>query len=344
MKRPHLSIVSPVYQSEGLVKELVKQIVQNVSSITHDFEIVLIEDGSRDESWAKIAESCQTNPQVKGVRLSRNFGQHAAIIAGVNASRGEWVVIMDCDLQDRPEEIVRLYQKAQEGYDIVLAGRTNRQDSFFKRFTSKVFYKILSWLSGTQYDSRVANFGIYHRKIIDSILRMKEKLPYFTAMVNWVGFRKCVLPVIHAARPEGKSAYNLRRLVKLAINALLAYSDKPLKLIIALGASISFFAFALGGVVVYKYFMGTITLLGYSSLITTLCFFSGLIILVLGIVGLYIGKIFEGIKDRPVYLISESQNLGIIVSQPSIKESLPRHWAASGRTETPTSSRQNKAD
>lgn len=340
---PHLSIVSPVYQAESLVDELVERIVQSVSVITDSFEIVLVEDGSNDGSWEKIAGQCRNNPRVKGIRLSRNFGQHHAIIAGINAAQGEWVVIMDCDLQDRPEEIVRLYQKAQEKYDIVLAGRTNRQHSFFNRFMSKMFYKVLSWLSGTQYDSRVANFGVYHRRVIDSVLKMRENIPYFTAMINWVGFRRAVLPVEHAARPRGKSAYNFRRLVKLAIDALLAHSDKPLKLIVALGVAISFFAFILGIVVVYRYFAGTITLLGYTSLITALCFFSGLTISVLGVIGLYIGKIFEGIKNRPTYLVRESFNLEPVFP-PLKRETLQRHLAATGQAKIPVSSGRSTFD
>ena len=329
MTSPHLSIVSPVYQAENLVDELIEKVIQNVSLFTDDFEIILVEDGSRDWSWAKIEENCLKNPRIKGVRLSRNFGQHSAVIAGINTARGDWVVIMDCDLQDRPEEIVRLYEKAQEGYEIVLAGRMNRQHAFLKRFLSKMFYKVLSWLSGTHYDSRVANFGIYHRKVVDSVLQMRENIPYFTAMVNWVGFRRIILPVEHAARPRGKSAYNFTRLVKLAIDALLAYSDKPLKLIIGLGAFISFFGFVFGAVIIWRYFSGSISVLGYASLITTICFFSGLIILVLGIIGLYIGKIFEGIKNRPTYLVSECLNLEADsiprASRPSKKETLLRH-------------------
>ncbi len=336
MQRALLSVISPVYQAATLLDELVNQINTQVSLLTNNYEIILVEDGSRDESWAKIQEQCQKNRLVKGLRLSRNFGQHQAIIAGINHAKGAWIVIMDCDLQDRPEEIVRLYHKALEGYDVVLAGRTNRQHSAIKRFLSKLFYRTLSWLSGTNYDSRVANFGIYHRKVIDAVLQMKENIPYFAAMVNWVGFRKTVLNVEHGARLRGKSTYNFKRLLKLAIDALLAYSDKPLKLIIAIGASISLGAFVLGFVITYRYISGTINLLGYTSLITTVCFFSGLIILVLGIVGLYIGKIFEGIKNRPTFLVCETMNFEVPI--PSIEETLHHHWkdndlALSGRDE-----------
>ncbi len=347
MNSPHLSIVSPVYQAENLVDELIEKVVEHVSLFTDNFEIVLVEDGSLDGSWAKIEENCLKNPRIKGIRLSRNFGQHAAVIAGINHAKGDWVVIMDCDLQDRPEEIVRLYEKAQEGYDIVLAGRMNRQHAFLKRFLSKMFYKVLSWLSGTPYDSRVANFGLYHKKVIQAVLQMRENIPYFTAMVNWVGFRKVILPVDHAARPRGKSAYNFSRLVKLAIDALLAHSDKPLKLIIGVGAFISFFGFVFGTVSIWQYFRGSIDVLGYTSLITTICFFSGLIILVLGIIGLYIGKIFEGIKNRPNFLVSERVNFKtattLRASEPSKEEILLKHLEASERERIPSSSSHSRS-
>jgi len=312
MKTPHLSIVSPVYKAENLIDELIERLMENLPKITKDFEIVLVEDGSGDGGWSKIEKHCQNNPHIKGIRLSRNFGQHAAVIAGINHAQGEWVVVMDCDLQDRPEELSRLYQKAQEGFDIVLAGRTNRQHSFIKRFLSASFYKVLSWLSGTHYDSRVANFGIYHKKVISSVLKMRENIPYFTAMVNWVGFRRVILPVEHAARPRGETTYTLGKLIKLAIDALLAHSDKPLKLIIGLGAFISFMAFACGAFMLFKYFSGAIIVSGYTSMITTICFFSGLIILVLGIIGLYIGKIFEGIKNRPNYIVADTVHFSAI--------------------------------
>lgn len=305
---PHLSIVIPVYQSEEIVDELIQRLIQSLTSITENFEILLVEDGSRDGSWKRIEEHCKKDLRVCGIKLSRNFGQHCAISAGIDHARGEWVVVMDCDLQDRPEEIVNLYQEAQKGYDIVLASRVTRQDSKIKCFFSKIFYRILSFLSGTKYDSSVANFGIYHQNIISSILQMQESVRYFPAMVNWVGFSKTTLPVKHAERASGKSTYNFRKQLILATNIILAYSDKPLRLIVGIGLFFSFLAFIMGGVIIIRYFNSQINVLGYASLITSICFFSGLIVSVLGIIGLYVGKIFDGIKNRPTYLIKEKLN------------------------------------
>lgn len=304
----HLSIVSPVYQAEKLVDELVARLIRNVSPLTEKFEIILVEDGSPDDSWVKIEENCRKDSRIKGIQLSKNFGQHAAIAAGIKASSGDWVIVMDCDLQDRPEEIPSLYQKAMEGHDIVLASRMKRRDTRCKRFFSKLFYGVLSFLSGTKYDSANANFGIYRKNVIDSILRMKESVRYFPAMVNWVGFKKVCLPVEHGERFEGKTSYNFKKQLKLAVDIMLAYSDKPLRLIVGLGVLISLTAFLFAFVIFYRALQGKVVILGYASLIVSISFFSGIIISVLGVLGLYIGKIFEGIKERPVYLIREKRN------------------------------------
>ncbi len=305
---PYLSVVSPVYQAEEVVDELINRLRGNLSQLTDQFEIILVDDGSKDLGWEKIAAQCKTDNRVKGIQLSRNFGQHSAITAGIEASSGEWVIVMDCDLQDRPEEIAALYQKAQDGYDIVLASRVERKDENQKKLFSRLFYFGLSFLTGVKHDSSVANFGIYHRRVVDSIMRMQESIRFFPAMVNWVGFKKASLPVEHNERFQGESSYNFRKKFKLAIDIVLAYSDKPLKLIIALGLVISFIAFLFASVMAYKALQGTIVVLGYASLIIAVSFFSGIIISVLGIIGLYIGKIFDGIKERPIYLIKERIN------------------------------------
>lgn len=305
---PHISVAIPVYQAEGIIDELIDRLKKNLSPISENFEIILVDDGSQDGSWKKIEENCQKESRIHGIKLSRNFGQHCAISAGIDHACGEWVIVMDCDLQDRPEEIINLYSEAQKGYDIVLASRFERQDSSVKRLFSKLFYRVLSFLSGTKYDSSVANFGIYHRGIISSLLKMQESIRYFPAMINWVGFSKSTIPVKHSERHSGDSTYSFKKQMRLAINIILAYSDKPLRLIIGMGIFFSFLAFIMGGVIIYRYLNSQISVLGYASLITSICFFSGIIVSVLGIIGLYVGKIFDGIKNRPTYLIKDQLN------------------------------------
>ncbi len=306
--KPLFSIVSPVYRAEKIVDTLVERITTEVSKITENFEIILVEDGSPDDSWQKITENCQKDTRVKGIQFSRNFGQHYAITAGLDQARGEWVIVMDCDLQDRPEEIIHLYTKAQEGYDVVLARRHQRQDTFLKRFFSWAFYRVLSYLTGVQHDPAVANFGIYHQKVIEAVCQMRESIRVFPIMVRWVGFRQTKIDVVHAEREEGKTSYNFKRLLNLALDIILAYSDKPIRLTIKAGFFISLLSFVFAVVIVVRYLLGIIEVAGYASLIVSIWFFSGLIMMTLGVIGLYVGKTFEGIKNRPIYIITDRYN------------------------------------
>lgn len=309
MTIPYLSIVSPVYRAEKIVPELVERIRKSVLKITDNFEIILVEDCGPDNSWTAIELECKNDTRVKGIKLSRNFGQHYAITAGLDYAKGEWVVVMDCDLQDLPEEIPCLYNKTIEGYDIVLARRYERQDKFLKRLSSKLFYSTLSYLTGTKQDNSIANFGIYHQKVIKAICSMKESIKYFPTMVRWVGFNKTAINVQHAERLEGGSSYNLKRLLNLALDIILAYSDKPLRLTVKSGLIISFSAFVFALITFIRAIFHDIEVSGYASLIISIWLFSGLIIFTLGIMGLYLGKTFEGVKGRPPYIVNKIKGL-----------------------------------
>jgi dolichol-phosphate mannosyltransferase len=306
---PHISVVSPVYKAENIVAELVRQLHESLAAITDSYEIILVNDTSPDSSWETIVVECEKDSRVKGIDLSRNFGQHYAITAGLSFAKGEWVVIMDCDLQDRPEEIPNLYRKAQEGWDSVFAQRANRRDPFFKRQFSKLFYKFFSYLTDTKQDPTIANFGIYNKKVIGAILEMKDYVRFFPTMAQWVGFRKFYLPVQHAERHDGKSSYNFKGLMKLAWNNIIAFSDKPLRLIVKIGFSISFVSSLMIIIYLIGYLKGSIQVLGFTTLILSFWFLSGAIIFILGIIGLYVGKTFENVKKRPVFVIREQKNV-----------------------------------
>ncbi|WP_036930405.1 glycosyltransferase family 2 protein [Prevotella sp. 10(H)] len=305
-----ISIVSPVYRAEKIIPVLVERIEKAVIGITDDYEIILVEDCGPDNSWGVIEQIARINRNVIGIKLSRNFGQHYAITAGLDHVSGDWVIVMDCDLQDKPEEIPNLYNKAKEGYNIVLAERFERQDSFLKRLSSSLFYKTLSYLTGVKQDPSVANFGIYDKKAIDAIRSMRESIRYFPTMVNWVGFNKTKINVEHSARYEGKTSYNLKKLLNLALDIILAYSEKPIRLTVKVGAFISFLSILAAIYTLILWLLGEIVVLGYTSLIISIWFLSGIIILILGIVGLYIGKIFEGVRKRPIYIVSQKMNYG----------------------------------
>jgi polyisoprenyl-phosphate glycosyltransferase len=304
----HLSIVSPVYNTEDMLDEFVKRITDSVKNVTADFEILLVDDRSSDGSWKKMKELAQQKPYVRAIRLSRNFGQHYAITAGLDYAKGEWVVVMDCDLQDRPEEISELYNKVLEGYDAVLARRHERKDGFIKRLLSKAFYRTLGYLTGSHQDESIANFGIYHRKVIDQVKNLRESIRYFPTMVRWVGFNITTLNVTHAQRVDGKSNYNLKKLLLLALDIILAYSDRPIRLVIKLGLLIAVLSFVFILITLHNWWTGNIEVLGYASLIISVWFLSGCLLITLGVVGLYVGKTFEGVKNRPIYIVDEEIN------------------------------------
>lgn len=303
-----LSVVSPVYRAEKTIDELVQRLHAALSPLTSDYEIILVDDCGPDNSWAKIRENCSKDARVKGVRLSRNFGQHYAITAGLDISKGDWVVVMDCDLQDRPEEIPHLLAKAKEGFDIVIAERKRKNHAAIRRMYSKQFYRFLSWLTGAKYDSNLASFGIYHHKVIGALNSMRESIRCFPVMVQWVGFSKTSHEVQHDPRADGKTTYTFSKLINLALDIMLAYSDKPLRLTVKLGLTISLMAFLFAAINIYKYMSGQILVPGYASLIISIWFLSGLIIMILGVVGLYLGKTFEGVKGRPLYIVKETLN------------------------------------
>jgi dolichol-phosphate mannosyltransferase len=308
-RKLHISIVSPVYRAENIVDKLVEEIIRFITPITRDFEIILVEDGSPDNSWQKIEENCKKNTRVKGVKFSRNFGQHYAITAGLTRAEGEWVIVMDCDLQDRPDQFAKLYEKAQEGYDIVFARRILRTDGFLKKLSSKLFYRVFSFLTDTKQDSSIANFGIYHRKIIVAILSMKDHIRYFPTMLQWVGFKKAYVDVEHGEREEGKSSYSWKKLFQLAWNNIIAFSDKPLRLTIQFGLLISILSGLVGFFYVLRYVFGKITVSGFASIIISIWFLSGIVIFILGMLGVYLSKVFEKVKDRPNFIIDETLNI-----------------------------------
>jgi dolichol-phosphate mannosyltransferase len=290
---------------EHVLQELCERVEMTLKPFGKPFELILVEDASPDGSWVEIEKLSLKYDFVRGIKLSRNFGQHYAITAGLDHVQGEWIVVMDCDLQDKPEEILKLYNKSQEGFDVVLALRENRKDSYFKKISSKVFYRTLAWLTGSKQDERIANFGIYHRNVINEIIGMRESIRFFPTMVKWVGFRQTSIAVEHDANGDRKSSYSLGKLLDLGLDIMLAYSDKPVRLTVKLGLIIAFSGFLFAIFTLYKYLTGTIIVAGYASLIISIWVLTGIVLITLGMVGLYVGKTFEGVKERPIYIIEK---------------------------------------
>lgn len=304
-----ISIVSPVYQGEKMVRELVRRVSDSVSAITNSFEIILVNDGSPDDSWREIEEACSIDKRVKGISLSRNFGQQYAITAGLHYAQGDWVVVMDCDLQDRPEEIPNLYNKAMEGWDIVYAIRMNKQFGFWKKMSSIVFHKVFDWMSGMKTDSSRGSFGIYRKNIIAEYNSLGEVARSFDSLIALLGFKSTSIEVQHGARIEGKSSYNLVKLLKLSFDIIISNSNKPLRMAVACGfvmASVSFL-FALYNIIAK--WIGFITISGYTTTIFSIWFVGGMLVMIMGVIGLYVGKIFNQVKGRPIYVVSEKINI-----------------------------------
>ena len=300
---PLLSVVVPVYKAEHCLDELYLRLKTALENISPNFEIVLIEDCGGDNSWQVIERLVATDSRVRGIQFSRNFGQHYGITAGMDYCKGDWVVVMDCDLQDRPEEIPRLYAKAQEGYDIVLARRGERQDPFLKRITSSLFYKLFSYLADIEYDGASGNFRIMSRKVVNNFCRMGEQLRFFGGLVQWLGFPTSSIEVEHAERFEGNSTYTFSKLWKLATETIIAYSDKPLRIGVRFGFGMASFAFCYGAYILGRTLIYGSPIPGWNSLIVSLYFIGGIIIAMLGIIGIYLGKSFDESKKRPLYIV-----------------------------------------
>src|SRR5688572_615502 len=299
---PHLSVVTPVYRAEDCLEELYRRLVAALSGITQDFEIVMVEDCGGDRSWEIIRELARKDPRVKGIQFSRNFGQHYGITAGLDHCDGDWVVVMDCDLQDRPEDIPLLYAKAREGYDVVHALRDRRQDALVKRWGSNLYFWLLEYFTDVAYEPP-GNFRILSRKVAESFRQMREQLRYSTGLLHWMGFPTAYVPIQQAERYAGETTYTLRKLIDLALDIVIAFSDKPLRLSVRLGFVIAFLAFCYGLYILVHALLYKSAISGWSSLIVSIYFIGGIIIAILGVIGIYLGKTFDETKKRPLYII-----------------------------------------
>ena len=306
---PVISIVSPVYRGEKMVHELVCRIQKNVSGFTEDYEIILVNDASPDNSWQAILQECSIDHRIKGINLSRNFGQHRAILSGLQYAKGDWVIVMDCDLQDKPEEISTLYKKALEGYDVVFAQRVERKDNLLKRMSSTIFYSVFRFLSGVKFDNQVAHFGIYKQSVIRTVRNMPERDRSFPVQVSYVGFKTTHIPVTHGQRQEGGSSYTLKTLLKYASGIIISNTNKPMRLMVALGFILSFLSMMMAFYNVIAYFCHMIEVPGFTTTVFSIWFVGGMIMMQIGIVGIYIGKVFDQVKGRPLYVVMDEVNI-----------------------------------
>lgn len=296
------SIVIPVYGCREALPELHRRLTEVMKELSDSYEIILVNDACPQNSWEEIEQLCEEDSHVVGLELSRNFGQIRALTAGLDYSTGDWVIVMDCDLQDRPEEIPNLFHKLQEGYDVVFACRKARQDTIIKTSISNLFYKIYTFAANVKYDPAICNFSISSRKVVESYCSMRETHRAFVMYIQWLGFRTATLDVGHDKRFAGNSGYSFKKRIQMAVDILTSQSDKLLKVTVMAGFGL--FGFSLLTILVHvvRYFALDVQP-GYSSIISSVFLMGGLTISTIGIVGVYVGNIFMEVKHRPLYVV-----------------------------------------
>lgn len=299
-----ISTVIPVYGCRAALPELCQRLKSTLSQITQDYEIILVNDNCPQNSWEVIEQLTDQDEHIVGIELSRNFGQMKAILAGLDYSTGDWVVVMDCDLQDRPEEILRLYQKAQEGYDVVFARRKIRKDNPLKVFLANQFYKVYRFATDGNYDGAICNFSIIKRIVVENYCKMREQHRGYVMYIRWLGFRQTAIDVEHDERYEGKSSYSLKKRMDMAIELLTSQSDKVLRMAVGVGLSLTIISLIVILVLTIRYFVSHVTM-GWTSIIASNFLIGGIIIMVIGVVGIYVGNIFMQTKGRPLYIVRQ---------------------------------------
>ena len=311
MKKPFLSVVTPVYGAPDLLPLLYERLKAALEPWA-DFEIIMVNDACPQGSGEAAAELAARDERVKLIDLMRNYGQHVAISAGLDQARGDWVVVMDCDLQDPPEEIKKIYDHLQAGgFEAVFGSRLERRDSWFKHVRSRAFRLVINALSEGALKVRedTANFSVITRRVVLAYRRFKEKERLYGAIVSRIVSNIGVIAVEHAARPTGRSAYDLKKTIRLAFNAVISNSHRPLMLSIYCALGLFVLAFALGGKVFWDYLERGSPVMGWTSTMVVICFFFGLQMLFLGILGAYLGQIALESKGRPFYLTARTINL-----------------------------------
>ena len=302
-----ISAVIPVYGCRAALPELHRRLSETLTKLSDDHEIIFVNDNCPQNSWEVIEDICRSDKHVKGIELSRNFGQMKAILAGLDYASGDWIVVMDCDLQDRPEEIINLYNKAQEGYDVVFARRKVRKDNLVKQMFARMFYKIYSFATDSIYDGNVCNFSIIRKKVAENYCRLREQHRGYVIYIRWLGFRQTEIDVEQDERYEGESSYTFKKRLKVAADLLTSQSDKIIRLFVSLGMVMSFLSFlAIIGLIIY-HTVADVSI-GWTSIIATIILVGGLIIMVTGVVGIYVGNIFMQTKDRPLYVVRQILN------------------------------------
>ena len=303
-RTPEISVVVPVYRGEPYVAELCSRVGASIRDLGVTYEIILVEDRSPDASWDAVRAAAEADKHVKGVRLSRNHGQHAAITAGIDRAAGRWIVVMDCDLQDLPEDIGHLYKTAtKNSHDVVVARRHTEDVGLLKGLSSRWFVKIFRAASGIDFSS--GNFRIFSRRVAIALGAHREQLRTLPALMAVMGFRESYVDVHRPERPGGGSSYSFRKLLSLALDTLIGHSEKPLWAALYIGSATSCLAILGAIVTTLRVLLYGSAVEGWASLFITMVFLFGIQFGLMGVVGIYVGRVFREVKGRPLYIVSD---------------------------------------
>ncbi|BFI99568.1 glycosyltransferase family 2 protein [Priestia sp. Y58] len=304
------SIVVPVYNEEEVIHETYRRLTEVMRSTKEAYELLFVNDGSRDRTAEIIKEYSEQDPAVVLLDFARNFGHQIAITAGMDYARGEAVVVIDADLQDPPELILEMIEKWKQGFDVVYAKRTKRKgETYFKKQTAAMFYRFLRAMTDIDIPLDTGDFRLLDRKVCNQMNSIQEKNRFVRGLVSWVGFKQIAVEYERDERLAGESKYPLKKMLKLSMDGITSFSYKPLKLASYAGVTLSGIGFIYLLVVVYLKLFTDSTITGWSSLIVIQLFFSGIILIILGMIGEYIGRIYDETKNRPLYIVREKYQL-----------------------------------
>ena len=309
MSRPTLSLVLPIYNEEPVIPELRKRLVAFLGEVADSWEVIFVNDGSKDRSLEMLIELCESDPRFKLVSLSRNFGHQLAITAGVDYAAGQAVVVMDADLQDPPEVVARMLEKWREGFDVVYAVREKRLDEgLFKRATAAVFYRTLRAMAGVDIPLDTGDFRLMSRQVVIALRSLRESNRFVRGMVAWIGFRQTAVLYVRPGRFAGETHYPMRKMIRFALDGIISFSLVPLRVATYLGAIAGLGAMGVAAWAVYEGFFGKGVVQGWTTTILAVGLAASAQLLMTGILGEYIGRIYDEVKHRPLYLVREVMN------------------------------------
>lgn len=307
---PFVSVVIPVFNEAEVVRVTCLRLRHVLHQLHVPYELLFVNDGSHDDTLLRLSELSSMYPDVKVINFSRNFGHQIAATAGMDYAKGDVVILIDADLQDPPELIAEFLEQWRAGYDVVYAVRTERQgESWFKKWTSKRFYRILQSMSDVDIPLDTGDFRLMSRDVVDSLKQLPERHRFIRGLVSWVGYRQIGIPYVRAHRYAGNSKYPLRKMIKFSVDGITSFSFKPLQFATKLGFFVAVMGFLFAIVIIIEKLFTKLTIQGWTSMMVVVLFLGGIQLILLGVMGEYVGRIYDEVRGRPLYLVQETQNL-----------------------------------